>query len=88
MGLSEKGFCTLLTEQIIDERKATRAYKRLLDYFKDERDLLISGPETGSWARINIANNLDKDIDLIVKDEIIHETILERIRHILCEVKE
>jgi len=86
----EKDFCTLLNEQIIDERKAVEDYKLLLELFKDEVDLLLpkeKPPPTERTRDMEILKTLAY-IQGIIEDETNHFERLESRRKALCEVKE
>jgi len=90
----EKDFCTLLSEQIIDEKQAVELYQRLLDLFEEEKELLLPGlkeelakpsypkPLVGEMA-VTMAR-----IQEIIENESEHAKTLEERRKILCEVKE
>ena len=87
----EKDFCTLLNEQIIDERNATKSYKLLMDLFEEERDLLMPKPlRQLSPREAHAILDMYKDrIKEIASDEQHHMETLEVIlRKNLCEVKE
>jgi len=77
----EKDFCTLLSEQIIDERKAAELYMRLLNLFQEEEKLLL--PRDPLLARISRERTI-KDIEDVLMQELHHEPSLEAIRKTLC----
>lgn len=82
----EKNFCTLLSELIIDERKAVEAYKLLLDLFEEEKELLTH--DVPKEAR-NIMEELFKvTIKDVLYDEEKHLKIVEGYRKGFCEVRE
>jgi len=87
----EKDFCTLLTELIIDERKAQKDYKLLLEFFEDEKDLLLPIKSLSPTEEATVVNRRRQTVELIegiIRDESKHEERLEELRKILCEVKE
>jgi len=81
----EKDFCTLLNEQIVDERNAVKLYQHLLDLFNEEVDLLLK-EEPPVYRKIS-SRVVKDDIEAIRKAEENHSEILEFLRKILCEVK-
>jgi len=81
----ERDFCTLLSEQIIDERNAVKLYQHLLDLFNKEVDLLLK-EEPPVYRKIS-SRVVKDDIEAIRKAEENHSEILEFLRKILCEVR-
>jgi len=75
-------FCSTLNEQIVDERKAVQAYRRLLDQFEQEKDLLIdpANPIAKEYYEVKRAG-----IERIVQEEESHREYLEDTRKRLCE---
>jgi len=83
----EEDFCTALTLQIIDERKAQQAYKQLLGSFEEELPLLMPS-EDKTQEQKKLLKTSRADIIHIKVDEETHETTLEHLRKTFCEVKE
>jgi len=79
----EKDFCTLLSELIIDERKAPKDYQMLLDLFDEEKELLLKPETRGFWQ-----HTIKSAIEIIIKEEQSHEATLEDIRKITCVPEE
>lgn len=81
----KKGFCTLLSDQIIDERKAVNLYEELLTFFEEEKKLLTHDiPESARPVTEEIAR---KAMEEVRDDEESHELILKRLWKGLCKVK-
>lgn len=84
----EKDFCTLLSELIIDERKAPKMYEQLISLLMDEEELLI--PRLGGvekWRKFIIDTMVEETKD-ISKTQKEHEWTLERMREFFCVSKE
>jgi len=83
----EKDFCTLLSELIIDERKAPKDYQLLLQLLDEEKDLLLVEIPVEAHS---VTIQLIRDVILkeISEQEKTHEPKLELVRRKLCEVKE
>jgi len=82
----EKGFCEVLSEQIIDEKKATDLYKHLLDLLEQEESMLAPLPKE-PVARMNTEIMLElirKDLENISGTEAVHSVTLDSIRKALC----
>lgn len=82
----EKDFCTLLSKQIIDEKKATEIYKTLLDLLQEEKDLLAPSPKDplGKMQNEIMLELIEKDIKNISDTEAVHKTTLDSVRKALC----
>ena len=80
----EKNFCTLLSEQLIDERKAVWTYKVLLDLFDEERDLLVPNEIKGTPAERIFRGVIEE----IASTEAKHGESLEHLRKEFCVPKE
>lgn len=86
--MSEKSkFCKLLNEQITDEAKAQTEYKRLLEVFEEEKDLLVPHTEV-SYSREGALNFIRAEVKDITRQEANHHESLEDLRRILCEAEE
>ena len=79
----EKNFCTLLSEQLIDERKAVWTYKVLLDLFDEERDLLVPNEIKGTPAERIFRGVIEE----IASTEGKHGESLEHLRKEFCVPK-
>lgn len=79
-----KNFCTLLSEQMIDERKAVWAYKVLLDLFDEERELLVPNEIKGTPAERIFRGVIEE----IASTEGKHAESLEHLRREFCVPKE
>ena len=80
----QKDFCTMLSEQLIDERKAVEDYELLLSLFDNEKELLLSdlyGPRKQEMVA-NLMLSIIKDIG---DEEASHGVKLEKIRKLTCE---
>lgn len=86
--MSEKDFCSLLNEQIMDERNAQKAYRRLLDLFEEEKDLLVPPHREFRHEREHGLNFVRAEVKDITRQEANHLETLEELRQILCEAKE
>lgn len=80
----KKDFCTLLSEQIIDERKADKTYMLLLDLFDGERDLLVPDEIKGTPAERIFRGVIEE----IARTEGKHAESLEHVRKEFCVPKE
>jgi len=82
----EKDFCTLLNEQITDEKKAARIYKVLNDLLEEEKELLSPTPKdpVSKMLREITLELIGKDIKNISDTEAVHEVTLDSIRKALC----
>ena len=83
MAPEEKGFCTLLNEQIIDEKKAVETYRLLLNLFDGERDVIVPDEIKGTPAE-RIFRGL---IEEIGSTERKHGESLEHLRKEFCVVR-
>ena len=79
----KKDFCTLLSEQIIDERKADKTYMLLLDLFDGERDLLVPDEIKGTPAERIFRGVIEE----IARTEAKHGESLEHLRKEFCVPK-
>lgn len=86
----ERDFCTLLSEQIIDENKASGIYKILLDLLQEEKELLSPTPKdpVGKMMREITLELIEKDIKNISDTEAVHKTTLDSVRKALCVPKQ
>jgi rubrerythrin len=80
----KKDFCTLLSEQIIDERKAVETYSLLLNLFDGERDLLVPNEIKGTPAERIFRGVIEE----IASTEGKHAESLEHLRKEFCVPKE
>jgi len=81
---NEKDFCTLLSEQVIDERKADKTYMLLLDLFDEERELLVPNEIKGTPAERIFRGVIEE----IARTEGKHAESLEHLRKEFCVPKE
>lgn len=82
----EKSFCELLTEQIIDEKKAVEIYKRLQDLLDEEKNLLYPNWQT-DMAQVGELTRDRERIGAISEEQSQHAESLKLIKKYVCGMK-